>query len=94
MENIADAWIRAIKLGKEEPVEKELRYNKSMKRNIEVIRKCKAEVWSGMTQLGEEEYSIGDLIPTFSSDVDGNDVVVVTDDGPTLIFPIDCVSVG
>lgn len=30
MENIADAWIRAIKLGKEETVEKDLQYNKSM----------------------------------------------------------------
>ncbi len=34
MENIADAWIRAIKLGKEETVEKDLQYNKSMQKVV------------------------------------------------------------
>ena len=63
-----------------------------MKRNIEVIHKCKAEVWSGVTQLEDEEYVVGDLISTFSSEVEGDDVSVVTDEGLTLFFPIDCVS--
>jgi len=62
--------------------------------NIKVIRKCEAEVWSGMTRFKNKEYNTGDLIPTLSSEVEGDDVVVQSDDGVTLIFPIDCVKVG
>ena len=63
-----------------------------MKRNIEVIHKCKAEVWSGVTkawyQLEDEEYVVGDLISTFSSEVEGDDVSVVTDDPSSRTYVV------
>lgn len=72
---------------------KELHYNNSMKRNVEVIQDCVAEVWSGMTQIDHKGYVRGDLIRAFSSEVDGNDVIVTDEYGLTMYFPIDCVSV-
>ena len=60
---------------------------------IEVIQDCVGEVWSGMTQIDHNEYVKGDLVRSISSEVDGDDVIVTDEDGLTIYFPIDCVSV-
>ena len=65
-----------------------------MSRNFEVIKDCVVEVWSSEPEKIENiEYRKGDLIEVFSSEVDGDDVIVTDEDGLTMIIPIDSVSV-